>query len=224
MTGRIQPPKHGLTEEAKAAILDQGPEITTEEDDPDIDSEAVGANTGLPLWSETGDWIDDSRLKSRALPTPPPRDASKGIPALDEWMDFFSRIFLRVICDWYISFAFRGIDEDMPTDREIERLQLTEEERKRIAVPLSELSYKTKIMRKHGRTIIASGGAFDALITLGTWASRVNRIAHKYRPRTVQGKVYGRTGPGTQPGENEPPAGANGGRVGEGWIIHNPGG
>jgi hypothetical protein len=220
----IRPPKAGLTEEAKAALNLDSPEISPEPDEfPDIGLEDVGAQTSLPLWDETGDFIDDSRLKQRALPTPPPRDASKGIPILDEWMDFFSRIFLRVLCDWYISFAFRGIDEDVLTDREIDRLQLTDEERKRIAVPLSELSYKSKLMRKHGRTIIASGGAFDALITLGTWASRVNRIANKYKTRTVQGRVYERSGPGTQPGADEA-AGANGGRVAGEWTIVNPGG
>jgi hypothetical protein len=216
----------GLTEEAKAALNLDSPEVTPEYPDPldiGIDSADVGAQTSLPLFDETGDFIDDSRLKQRALPTPPPRDASKGIPALDEWMDFFSRIALRVLCDWYISFAFRGVNEDLLTDREIDRLQLTDEERQRIAVPLSELSYKSKLMRKHGRTIIASGGAFDALITLGTWASRVNRIANRYKTRTVQGRVYERTGQSTQPGADEA-AGANGGRVAGEWTIVNPGG
>lgn len=194
--------------------------MESEADDPTgIDSDEIGAQTSLPLFTETGDWIDDSRLRQHPLPTPPPRDPSKGIPALDEWMDFFSRIFLRVLCDWYISFAFRGVDENLLTDREIDRLQLTDEERQRIAVPLSELSYKSKVMRKHGRTIIASGGAFDALITVGTWASRVNRIARKYKPRTMQGRVYERSGPDAQEADN---SGANGGRVGGGWTIINP--
>ena len=218
-TSPIQPPNRGLTEEAKAALnQDQGPEI----DPLDIDSEAVAANTALPLWDETGDFIDDKRLRQKALPTPPPRDASKNIPSLDEWMDFFSRIFLRVLCDWYISFAFRGIDENLLSDREVDRLQLSEEERKRISVPLAELSNKSKVMRKYGRTIVASGGAFDALITLGTWASRVNRIASRYRPKNpIQGTVYERTGQDAQEGNG---AGSNGGRVAGDWIIHNPGG
>lgn len=218
---RIRPPKAGLTEEAKAALNLETEMPDPESDGPDIDLEAVGASTGLPLFDDdSGDFIDDSRLKTTPLPTPPPRDASKGIPALDDWMDFFSRIFLRVICDWYISFAFRGIDEELLTDREIDRLQLSDEERKRIAVPLSELSYKSKLMRKHGRTIIASGGGFDALVTIGTWASRVNRIASRYRTKTVQGAtVYERSGPDAQEAN-----GANGGRVGSDWTIYNPGG
>lgn len=220
--GRIRPPNQGLTEEAKAA-LNLDPDLDPSEIDPDldIDSDSVGAQTSLPLFDETGDYIDEPRLRTRALPTPPPRDATKGIPSIDEWMDFFSRILLRVVCDWYISFAFRGIDEDLLTDREIDRLQLTDEERKRIAVPLAELSNKSKVMRRYGRTIVASGGAFDALLTLGTWASRVNRIASRYKTRTLKGQVYERSG---QDAQEAGTAGANGGRVAGEWTIVNPGG
>jgi hypothetical protein len=224
ITGRIQPPNSGLTEEAKAA-LNLDPLISELEDSEygDIGSEDIETETRLPLFTETGDWIDDSRLKQKPLPTPPPRDASKAIPSIDEWMDFFSRIFLRVVCDWYISFAFRGINEEVLSDREIDRLQLSDEERKRIAVPMAELSNKSKIMRKYGRTIVASGGGFDALITLGTWASRVNRIASRHRPKTAEGRVmYERSGSGTQ--EADGTEGSNGGRVGGGWTIVNPGG
>jgi hypothetical protein len=209
-----------LTEEAKAA-LNLDPEEYPIDPGLDIDSEAVAASTDFPLFDETGDYIDEPRLRTKALPTPPARDAAKGIPSIDEWMDFFSRILLRVVCDWYISFAFRGIDEDSLTDREIDRLQLTDEERKRIAVPLAELSNKSKMMRKYGRTIVASGGAFDALLTLGTWASRVNRIASRYRGRTIKGSVYERSG---QDAQEADAAGANGGRVAGEWTIINPGG
>lgn len=220
MTGRIQGP--GLTEEAKQALNLDPETLDPEQIDLDgIDSEGISASTAPPLFDDTGDVIDEPRLRTRALPTPPPRDATKGIPTIDEWMDFFSRILLRVVCDWYISFAFRGINEDLLTDREIDRLQLTDEERKRIAVPLAELSNKSKVMRKYGRTIVASGGAFDALITLGTWASRVNRIASRYKSRDIKGSVYERSGQDAQEGES---AGANGGRVGGEWVIINPGG
>lgn len=223
LTGRIRPPNQGLTPEA-AEALGLEPEIEDlSERSLDEELADVEAEPASPLFTETGDFIEEPRLRSKVLPTPPPRDASKGMPALDEWMDFFSRIFLRVICDWYISFAFRGVDESALSDREIDRLQLSDEERKRIAVPLSELSYKSKLMRKHGRTIIASGGAFDALITIGMWASRVNRIAARYRPRTVQGKVFGRdsSGPDAQANGTEGAEGSNGGRIGN-WTIYNP--
>lgn len=223
ITGRIRPPQAGLTEEAKQALNLDSPEIDLDDTDS-VPVEDVLADTSLPQWSETGDFIDEPRLRTKPLPTPPPRDATKNIPSIDEWMDFFSRIFLRVVCDWYISFSFRGIDENVLTDREVDRLQLSDEERQRISVPLAELSNKSKVMRKYGRTIVASGGAFDALVTLGTWASRVNRIANRHRPKVAQGKVINRErfGPGTP--EANGANGANGGRVEPDWTIYNPGG
>jgi hypothetical protein len=224
ITNPIRPPGTGLTEEAKEALNLSDPEIPFPEDlaeepaDYGDAPEDVEAETGPPLFTErTGEYIEGRRLRTKALPTPEPRDASKGIPSIDEWMDFFSRIVLRVLCDWYIFWAFRGIEEEWLTDREVDRLQLTDEERQRISVPLAELSNKSKVMRKHGRTIVASGGAFDALLTLGTWASRVNRIAGKYRKRILKGETVVGTGSDAQEGS------APNGRIGE-WTIYNPGG
>ena len=164
------------------------------EDDTVLEADAEGlfdVPIGEPLFAEdeTGDGIDDSRLRQKVEETPSPRDAKPGVPSLDEWLDFFSRILLRVACDWYIDFAFRGVDENSLTDREIDRIQMTEEERKRIAVPLAELSHKSKLMRRHGRTIIASGGAFDAIIALGAWTRRVQRIARGIF-RVVNGQIW----------------------------------
>lgn len=179
-----------------------------------------------PLFDETGDYIEDSKLKQPADAPPPPREAKPGIPSLDEWMDFWSRIVIRVMCDWYIQLAFRGIDEQLLTDREIERIQLTEEERQRIAVPFAEISHKSKIMRKYGRTIVASGGMFDAIVAIGAWTSRVNRIARRYKQNTVQGRVVvnERTGQSEPPSSGPGYSGANGGRIVDGVTIINPGG
>ena len=205
-----------------------------ESEEPDIDlviGEEQGnpfdVPIGQPLFDEfeSGDGIDDSRLRQKVEDTPSPRDAKPGIPSLDEWLDFFSRILLRVACDWYIDFAFRGVSEDSLTDREIDRIQMTEEERKRIAVPLAELSHKSKLMRRHGRTIIASGGAFDAIIALGAWTRRVQRIARRHKTHTVAGRVVNeRTGQGTPSSGGGAYAGANGGLVNGGVTIVNPGG
>jgi hypothetical protein len=193
----------------------------SEQDFPNFD-----APIGTPLFDETGDTIDDgeSRLRQTVQDTPPARDAKPGIPALDEWMDFFSRIVLRVACDWYIEWAFRGVDEQVLTDREIQRIQMSDEERKRIAVPFAELSHKSKLMRRHGRTIIASGGVFDAIVAIGTWTSRVNRIAHKHKTPTLKGRVINeRTRPGEQATANGSYEGTNGGQVPGGITIVNPG-
>src|SRR6516165_10561448 len=90
---------------------------------------------------------------------------------------------------------------------------------------IRELSHKSKFMRKHGRTIVASGGMFDAIIALGTWTSRVNRIARKYKTPTIPGRAMPneRTGQ-DQSAEGGPGyAGANGGRIVDGVTIINPG-
>jgi hypothetical protein len=230
LVGRI-PGKTGLTKEAAEALAAQNSPIVT-----DLDEESSNEETqypfdvpiGPPLFAEdeTGDGVDDSRLRQKPESPPPAREAKPGIPSLDEWLDFFSRIVLRVACDWYIEWAFHGVDENSLTDREIERIQLSEEERKRIAVPLAELSHKSKFMRKHGRTIVASGGAFDAIVALGTWTSRVNRIARKHKPKTMPGRVVPneRTGQGESSEAPSGYAGANGGRIVDGVTIINPGG
>ena len=229
LIGRI-PGKQGLTQEAKEALNQTGnqPIVTASEDEEAETEFSFDAPIGTPLFDEyeTGDSIGDSRLKSEPKEPPPPRDAKPGIPSLDEWMDFFSRIVLRVACDWYIEWAFRGVDEQTLTDREIERVQLTYEERQRIAVPLAELSHKSKLMRRHGRTIVASGGVFDAIVALGTWTSRVNRIARKHKPKTMAGKVIPneRSGQGTPSAEGSGYSGANGGHIVDGITIVNPGG
>lgn len=202
--------------------LDIDSETDEEPDYPDFD---VPLTPPLFAEDETGDGINDSRLRLTPDKPPPAREAKAGIPTIDDWEDFFSRILLRVAGDWYIQQAFSGVDENLLTEREVQRIQLSDDEKRRIAVPFAELSHKSKIMRKYGRTIIASGGAFDAIVAIGMWTSRVNRIARKYKPRNIQGRiVHERSGPGTQAEANGGQYGANGGRVGEGWTIINPGG
>lgn len=231
-TGRI-PGKRGLTPEAAKALREQAgitdPIVTAS--DADAEEEypfdvPIEPPQDFGVDFETGADIDDeSRLRVKAEPPPPARDAKASIPSIDEWMDFFSRIVLRVSCDWYIEWAFRGVDENLLSERDITRLQMSEEERKRIATPFAEFSHKSKFMRKHGRTIVASGGMFDAIIAIGTWTNRVNRIARRHKPQTVQGKVVINDGTGQNQSPPSPGgyAGANGGRVGD-FTIHNPGG
>lgn len=204
------------------------PIVTALDQDEDDNVTPFDAEPSEPLFDEfeTGDGIEEPRLRQKAEEPPPARGAKPGIPSIDEWMDFFSRIVLRVACDWYIEWAFRGVDENHLTDREIQRIQMTDEERQRIAVPFAEISHKSKFMRKHGRTIVASGGAFDAIVAIGTWTSRVNRIARKHKPNVVPGRVT----PNERTGKSEPSpdgngySGANGGRIVDGVTIINPGG
>lgn len=130
-----------------------------------------------------------TRLKSEAklsdLST-----ARTGIPTIDEWMDFFSRVVLRVGTDWLVDWTFRGIDEELLSEREVEKIRLLPEERDRIAKPFAELAYKNRFTRKHGREIIATAGSIDAFLQLALWYSRINRIALKYRRMSGQQKTF----------------------------------
>jgi len=109
-----------------------------------------------------------------------------GVPTIDEWLDFFSRIVIRVATDFAIEMAFRGIDENLLSDREVETIKLSDEERDRIAKPFAEFAYKNKFTRKHGREIIAAAGSIDAVLQLGLWYTRMTRIAMKYRRMSGQ--------------------------------------
>jgi hypothetical protein len=225
------------------------------EDNPDFgfpeinfgDFDFASAVPAAPVITETGDDIPevtgiivdgngeatDERRSRRAAKPPadeePERDPKTGPPDIHEWMSFFSKIVLRVIIDWYISWAFAGVDEDLLSDREIERLKMTEDERKRIARPFAEMSYKSKFMRKHGRMIVASGGAFDALVTLGAWTARVNRIAKKYkRPNPRQHRPARPTNGSSGQDQSQQESngygyeGTNGGHIAPGLRIFNP--
>lgn len=158
------------------------------------------------------------------------RDPKSGPPSLDEWANFFGKIVLRVACQWYISYAFRGIDEDAISERDVERLVMTDDERRLIATPLAELSHKSKFMRKHGRMIVASGDAFNAMVVLGAYMSRVNRIAAKYKPRnpTIRVNMNGRNNEPSGQSEAEGngtayPEGTTGGRIPNGYPVWNSG-
>ena len=110
-----------------------------------------------------------------------PAAASTGIPKIDEWMTFFSHVLIRTATDFVIDMAFRGVDEALLTDREINSIRLSDEERDRIAKPFAEFAYKNRFARKHGREIISTAGSIDSLLQLGLWYTRVARLASKYR-------------------------------------------
>lgn len=160
-----------------------------------------------------------------------PRDAKTGPPSLDEWQRFFSRVLLKVITETYVNWAFRDVDEDAISERDLQRLMMTDDERKYISVPLSEISNKSRFMRKHGRMIVASGDAFNAFVVLTAWANRVNRIALKYKPqsaRVTEMRLRSeRNGQATEDGNPQGAYlnGSNGGRFPDGFqgTIYNPG-
>jgi hypothetical protein len=217
----IIPPTTGLTEEAAAALG-----LTPEETNPELAGIVSGADdngSSGPFFQTftasapipDGDAIDAAnevrredidapadraRRRRRETDSDGAREAKAGPPSLDEWVKFFSRVVLRVGTEFYITMAFKGIEEDALTDRDIERLDMTDEERSLIAVPFAELSHKSKLMRKHGRMIVASGDALNAVVVLGMWMSRVQRVAAKYRPKQPRSRVTlnGSSGQGTE--------------------------
>jgi hypothetical protein len=154
------------------------------------------------------------------------RDASSKPPTLDEWTRFFGNVLLKTACNFYLDFAFRGIDEDALSEREIERLELTDDERKLISTPLAELSNKSKFMRRHGRTIVAGGDALNAFVVLGAWMSRVNRIANKYRPKQPRIRVNGMNGNGSNGQNTATPytEGSGNGRIPNGYPVYRSSG
>lgn len=155
-----------------------------------------------------------------------------GIPDVDEWLDFFSRIVLRTLLDWYVDYAFRGIDEDLVSERDLERLVLTKDERNEIAAPLAEYANKNKFTRKHGREIVALADSMESMIVLTRYVMRVNRIARKYRPnkpKTQRPRVtLSESGAASNGNLGQNPqdfiSGANNGRFPAGYDIYNPGG
>lgn len=245
----IRPPNAGLTLEAAEAL---GLETEIPNDPTGTDSETVVIDADfaeLPPMEDfpsmgsfvsSGDTVDaevindpetvtlpaietrSSSRSRRAKRDNEPRDAKSGAPSLEEWERFFSRVVMRCVQKWYINWAFRGVDEDLLTERELDRLDLTDDELDLITVPFAELSAKSRFMRKHGRMIVASGDAVNALIVLGAWASRVNRIANKYKPKhakPVRGEVYtngsSRQGSATPNGTH---VGTNNGRIPDGFY------
>lgn len=193
---QIRPKNLGMTAEAAQAL---GLSDVSADTDSAADEPQVINGIPVPDFDDDFGGVEedpgaaiDAELRREFPPPPPPQAAEKkpvkaapksGPPNLDEWQDFFSRIAIRFACDWYITFAFRGIDEDIVSERDLKRLRLTPEERQEIARPFAEFANKSKLLRKHGRTIVATADSFESMVTLGMWFSRVNRIANKYRPQ-----------------------------------------
>jgi hypothetical protein len=50
-----------------------------------------------------------------------------------------------------------------------------------VAKPIAHLADRSKLGKKYGRVIIDSSDGIIAMIQIGMWGSRVNRIARRYR-------------------------------------------
>src|SRR5579864_670618 len=172
---------------------------------------------------DTGPLIDPEKLQRDKLKTGPP-DAT-------EWLDFFSRIVLKVGMNSYIDLMFRDIDEERVTDADLAKIKVSKEERDAIARPLAEYATKNPYTRKHGRQVVALTDSIESLMTLGIWMRRVNRVAKKYRPvkpKTIRASAVHIREASTSESNGSPSANGVGGTQG-GYIrpdygpIINPG-
>lgn len=135
-----------------------------------------------------------------------------GVPSLDEWQDFIGRFFLRTVTDGYLSLVLRDVEEDL-TPREREMIQLSKEDLKELSAPLAAFAAKSRLGKKHGRSLISAADSYESVIALVLWMRRVNKIAKKYRkmrqpaqPQTViqaepMGEYSGNSGPYEGPGQ-----------------------
>jgi hypothetical protein len=136
-----------------------------------------------PPTEDPGKLIDEEIPPQRRDSEKPTKTAAKaGPPTLAEWEDFFARVLFRTLTEWYVSFAFRGIPDDVIDDEDLRKLVLSRDERKEIAAPLASLANKSQFARKQGRRVIAAVDSMEAIVILGMWMAKVNRTAAKYKP------------------------------------------
>lgn len=189
--------------------------------DPYADVPELGRS---PADSDTDRKLDDSLTASRLAEKKEtaagkPDRARAGPPTLDEWQDFFSRIVLLTLAEWYVSFAFRGVPDDLVSDEDLARCQLSKEDRQAISIPFAEFANKSEIARKRGRQVIALMESMEAVLILGLYMNRVNKIARKYRPQKAKR--------GRNVDQGQVPPTANGGKPefipDESIRIYNPG-
>lgn len=147
---------------------------------PDWPGDRVKENVNKLLADE----VPQSSARMDEKPKVSEEDKAKaGPPTLAEWSDFFARLVLLTLAEWYVQWCFRGVPEEVISEDDLARCVLSKDERKAIALPMAELANKSALARKHGRKVIAFFESFESVILLGIWASKVHRIASKYRPR-----------------------------------------
>jgi hypothetical protein len=212
--------------------------------EPPIADESVTAHPGEAMDAAIGA-DDTSRPSGDSDLIPPERRERKkpttpvaGPPSLSDWQDFFSRIIIRFLCEWYVDYAFRGVDDSIVTDADLAKITLSKEDREIIARPFSEYANKNPWARKHGREIVALADSIESLVILGTWVSRVNRVSRKYKPKhqrqprnggasILSSNFVPRRETANEPDVPNEATGIRGtlnGRIHGGSIIDNPGG
>lgn len=130
---------------------------------------------------------------SRARKAPPPTITARP-PDFSEWHDYIGNFAIKWITRGYVAFAFRGIDRwDLLNEADNRALEIDETALSDIAKPLAHLADRSSLGKKYGRLIVDSSDGIIAMIQLGMWMNRVNRIAKKTRERLDNGGQSGNT-------------------------------
>jgi hypothetical protein len=164
-------------QDAGKAIDENVPPVEQASEQPKATATRTGttrAAKAKPVPDDDAPLVDPEKRQKEKTKTGPPDP--------EEWLDFFSRIILKVGMNSYIDFAFRNVDEERVSEADLKRIQVTKEERDSIARPFGEYASKNPYTRKHGRQVVALTDSLESLLTLGIWIRRVNRVAKKYKP------------------------------------------
>jgi hypothetical protein len=121
-----------------------------------------------------------------------PKPPSVRPPDFSEWHEYVSDFALKWASRGYIAFVFRGVDRyELLSKEDNAALQLSDDALSDVAKPLAHLADRSKLGKKYGRVIIDSSDGVQAMIALGMWGARVNRIANKYRKILENGQPSG---------------------------------
>jgi hypothetical protein len=193
--------------------------------DPYADVPPFVPPTGIPQpQAQVEDKLHESVAESRLAEKKDTHDdrARAGPPTLEEWQDFFSRVVLLTFCEWYVTFAFRNVPEDLVSDEDMARCVLSKEDRRSICIPIAEFANKNAAARKHGRQVIALFESMEAFLILGMWMSRVNRVARRYKPKREK-KVHASGNMGPVQAGGAAANGSGGGEFDPNIRVYNPG-
>jgi hypothetical protein len=105
---------------------------------------------------------------------------------------------MRTALEGYVTLMLRDIELSEAEEKSIE---LDKDDLKEMSAPLASYASKTKWGRKHGREIIAAADSYEALVALGIWMRRVNKIARRHRgekpPKGIARNLHAHSATGT---------------------------
>lgn len=149
---------------------------------------AVESSTAEQPKRPPGRPIDPNSQRQQKLNNPKPTTTKEpkgniGPPSFSEWQSFLGEVVIHWLCYAIVSVSLRGVDRANLTIEEREDIELDDEEEAAIAKPLANMILNSKFNGKYGRAILNMRDGIEAVVILFFFASRVNRIGRKYRPK-----------------------------------------